>query len=206
MAKNLYLKIFKQNWEIIITLVLVAAVAALLTSALMTAEYEAKLKVLVIQKQRGQMDPYRAAQSAEFLANLLSKVIDSSSFRAHIQESDFAVPSEIFSGGARQIIDKWKQAVEAQVVGDTGILEIKAYAEKREQAAEIARAAAYVLVNSGQEYYGQDSEVEVRIIDDALVSDKPARPKTWRNMFLGALFGLVLGYLIGWVRESRQAV
>lgn len=204
MAKSLYLKIFKQNWEIIVTLVLVAAVAALLTSALMKTEYEAKLKVLVIQKQRGQMDPYRAAQSAEFLANLLSKVIYSSSFRAHIQESGFTVPQEIFSGGARQAIDKWEQAVEAKVLGDSGILEIKAYAGKKEQAAEIARAVAHVLVNNGPEYYGQDSEVEVRLIDDALVSDKPARPKTWRNMFLGALFGLILGYLIGWLRESRQ--
>lgn len=205
MANNFYFKVLKQNWEIVVTLILVAAVLSLIISALGQAEYEAKLKVLVIQKQRGQMDPYRAAQSAEFLANLLSKVIYSSSFRAHIQESTFNLPKDIFSGEPRQIIKKWKRAIGANVLGDTGILEIAAYAPKKEEAAEAARAVAYVFINFGQEYYGQDSEVEVRTIDDALVSEKPARPKIWRNVFLGGFFGLVAGYLISWLKGSRQS-
>lgn len=205
MTDNAYFKIFKRNWEIIVTLTLVVAVLSLIASAVMRPEYEAKLKVLVIQKQRGQMDPYRAAQSAEFLANLLSKVIYSSSFRAHVQESDFNLPHEIFSGSSRKIIKNWQNAVNAKVMGDTGILEIRAYAYQKDQAAEIARVVAYVLTSYGQEYYGHDSEVEIRMIDDALVSDKPARPKIWRNVFLGGLFGLICGYLVGWFRQSKKA-
>jgi len=205
MSENHYFKIFKQNWELIVTLFLVAAVISLAVSVLQTSEYEAKLRVLVIQSQRGQMDPYRAAQSAEFLANLLSKVIYSSSFRAHVQESSFNFDRSILSGSSRQVIDAWKNQISAKVVGDTGILEINAFSHNRDQATELARSVANVFVQYGQEYYGQDSEVQIRILDDALASDKPARPDLLRNLLLGAFLGLVLGYLIGWLRESRKS-
>jgi len=204
MTKNLYGKILKQNWELVVTLVLIASVIALAISVLQTSEYEAKLKVLVIQSQRGQMDPYRAAQSADFLANLLAKVVYSSSFRAHVQESGFGFDKSIFNGQAHNVISVWKKAVSTKAMGDTGILEISAYSHNRNQATELARAVANVFVQNGQEYYGQDSEVAIRILDDALVSDKPVRPSLGRNLFLGALAGFIFGYLIGWLRQTRK--
>lgn len=203
MSENHYLKVFKGSWELIVTLVLIATVASLAISVLRTSEYEAKLRILVIQSQRGQMDPYRAAQSAEFLANLLSKVIYSSSFRAHVQESDFNFDRGILNGSSKNIIDAWKNQISAKVVGDTGILEINAYSHNRDQATELARAVANVFVQNGQEYYGQDSEVQIRVLDDAMASDSPVRPNLLRNLFLGAFLGLALGYLIGWIRENR---
>jgi len=203
MSENHYLKVFKGNWELIVTLVLIATVISLAISVLQTSEYEAKLRVLVIQSQRGQMDPYRAAQSAEFLANLLSKVIYSSSFRAHVQESSFNFDRSILNGSSKNVIDAWKKQISVKVVGDTGILEINAFSHDRDQATELARSVANVFVQNGQEYYGQDSEVQIRVLDDALASDSPVRPNLWRNIILGAFLGLALGYFIGWIRENR---
>jgi len=203
MSENHYLKAFKGNWELIVTLVLIATVISLAISVLQTSEYEAKLRVLVIQSQRGQMDPYRAAQSAEFLANLLSKVIYSSSFRAHVQESSFNFDRSILNGSSKNVIDAWKKQISVKVVGDTGILEINAFSHDRDQATELARSVANVFVQNGQEYYGQDSEVQIRVLDDALASDSPVRPNLWRNIILGAFLGLALGYFIGWIRGNR---
>lgn len=203
MSENHYLKVFKGNWELIVTLVLIATVISLAISVLQTSEYEAKLRVLVIQSQRGQMDPYRAAQSAEFLANLLSKVIYSSSFRAHVQESSFNFDRSILNGSSKNVIDAWKKQISVKVVGDTGILEINAFSHDRDQATELARSVANVFVQNGQEYYGQDSEVQILVLDDALASDSPVRPNLWRNIILGAFLGLALGYFIGWIRENR---
>jgi len=203
MSENHYLKVFKGNWELIVTLVLIATVISLAISVLQTSEYEAKLRVLVIQSQRGQMDPYRAAQSAEFLANLLSKVIYSSSFRAHVQESSFNFDRSILNGSSKNVIDAWKKQISVKVVGDTGILEINAFSHDRDQATELARSVANVFVQNGQEYYGQDSEVQIRVLDDALASDSPVRPNLWRNIILGAFLGLALGYFIGWIRGNR---
>jgi len=203
MSENHYLKVFKGNWELIVTLVLIATVISLAISVLQTSEYEAKLRVLVIQSQRGQMDPYRAAQSAEFLANLLSKVIYSSSFRAHVQESSFNFDRSILNGSSKNVIDAWKKQISVKVVGDTGILEINAFSHDRDQATELARSVANVFVQNGQEYYGQDSEVQILVLDDALASDSPVRPNLWRNIILGAFLGLALGYFIGWIRGNR---
>ncbi len=187
-----YSKIFRKNWEIVALFIGVTVVLTLIISLLQPFQYEASTKILVIQKQEKNLDAYTATKSAERIGKNLSNIIFTSSFYNEVLEADKALADKF----PQDNIEKrkaWDKNVKADVIPETGILEVNVYDVDRQYAAKLVKTISYVLMNKGSEYHGGGSDVGFKIVDDVFLSKYPVRP----NIILNTSLALVLGFLLG---------
>jgi capsular polysaccharide biosynthesis protein len=187
-----YSKIFKKNWELVALIVGVAVVLALIVSLLQPFQYAANTKILIIQKQDKNLDAYTATKSAERIGKNLVNVLYTSSFYNEVIESSEDI-SNHFPADGQERRKAWKKNVKADVIPETGILEINVYDMDKAYATQLVKAISYVLVSKGSDYHGGGTDVEIKIVDDVLLSKYPVRP----NIALNAVLALVIGFLIG---------
>jgi capsular polysaccharide biosynthesis protein len=187
-----YSKIFRKNWEIVALFIGVTVVLALIISLLQPFQYEASTKILVIQKQEKNLDAYTATKSAERIGKNLSSIIFTSSFYNEVLEADKALADK-FPQDNIERRKAWEKNIKADVIPETGILEVNVYDVDRQYAAKLVKTISYVLMNKGSEYHGGGSDVELKIVDDVFLSKYPVRP----NIILNTSLALVLGFLLG---------
>ena len=60
-----YSNILKQNYKFVVAVILVVTILVLAVTAFATFKYQATTKILIIQKQSGNLDAYTATKSAE---------------------------------------------------------------------------------------------------------------------------------------------
>ncbi|OGY42248.1 MAG: hypothetical protein A2Y82_00505 [Candidatus Buchananbacteria bacterium RBG_13_36_9] len=202
--KNLqYSKILKENWEIIALLTGLAIVIALIISLVQPFQYAASTKILIIQKQEQNLDAYTATKSAERIGKNLADIIFTSSFYNEVIESNSNITNR-FPLDARERRKIWKKNIEANVIPESGILEIDVYDTDRNFATQLVRTISYVLVDKGSEYHGGGSGVEIKIVDDVLLSKYPMRPNIILNLVLALVIGLLFGSYAVILSESRK--
>ena len=199
-----YSKILKSNYKFIIATMLIVAVLALAITALQTFKYQATTRLLVIQKQVANLDAYTAAKSGERIAKNLAEVVYTSSFYDNVIDSNMNLKKE-FSDNETERRKEWQRDIEVNTVPETGLLAVSAYNANPEYAAQIARSIAFVLVNRGGEYHGGGPDVEIKIVDNVLVSKYPARPNVFLNLALGLLIGLVFSGAYAILKSAKKA-
>ena len=200
-----YSKILKNNWEIVALIIGVTIVLSLVFSILQPFKYQAATQILIIQKQVPNLDAYTATKSAEKIGKNLASIIYTSSFYNNVIESNVNIKNR-FPQNDIERRKAWKEDIEARVIPETGILEISVYDEDKNYAAQLVRTISYVLVNKGAEYHGGGEGVEIKIVDDVLLSKYPVKPNIILNAALAVVLGLVLGCAFVILRESRRAV
>lgn len=198
-----YSKILRKNWEIIALVVGISVVLALIVSLVSPFQYSATTKILIIQKQSGNLDAYTANKSAERIGQNLSNIINTSSFYNEVLAANSGLQSK-FPEDSVERMKLWDKNVKVNVIPETGILEINAYDTDRDFASQLVRAIAYVLVNKGAEYHGGGNDVEIKIVDDVFVSKYPVRPNIILNMGLAGIIGVALGCVFVILSESRK--
>ncbi len=157
-------------------------------------KYSAKSKLLVIQNTR-EVDPYTVSKSNEYLGNLFSQVIYSSSFYDLTLDSQYNIDRSYFTGSASRQQKIWKKTVKAKSLSNTGIIEMQVYHPDPYQAKQIALAVNDVLMNKNFNYQGMGDTVRVSVIDQPLISSYPTNPNPLTNFFLSIIFGLAFGFL-----------
>ena len=198
-----YSTILKKNWELIALITGLAVILALVISLLSPFQYSASTKILIIQKQEKNLDAYTATKSAERIGKNLVSIIFTSSFYNEVIESNSSISSK-FSADSTDRRKAWKKNIKADVIPESGILEIEVYDADRNFASQMVRTIAYVLVNKGSEYHGGGADVEIKVVDDVFLSKYPVRPNIVLNLVLALVIGILFGSYFVILNEARK--
>jgi len=198
-----YSKILSKNWELVALVTGLAIILALIVSLISPFQYSASTQILIIQKQEQNLDAYTATKSAEVIGKNLANIIFTSSFYNEVIESDSSI-SQKFLTDPTERRKAWKKNIEANIMPESGILEIKVYDNDRNFASQLVKTISYVLVNKGSEYHGGGTGVEIKLVDDVFISKYPVRPNIALNLVIALIFGILLGSYWVILRESRK--
>ena len=192
--RDFLLLIGRKKQTIFLIAMFFLAIAAVFTFV-QPLKYEAKSQLLVIQDYRAGTDSYTISKSNEFLSNILARVVKSDSFFFEVINSGFDINKNYYSGDERNRVKAWDDTVEANVVNDSGIIQISVYHKDGWQAKQIAEAINYVLKTKNSNYHGAGNDVKVKIIGNPIISKWPVKPNIALNIVLGLVFGFMVGFI-----------
>ncbi len=180
-----------KNIKVVILITLIAVLITLGISFLQTPKYESSTKLITVFNQ-GNIDPYTAGKTSDYISNILSEVIYSNSFIDSVFKSQFHL-KDTLGNNAETRAKNWKDMVKVQTKQNTGIINIDVYNTDRNQADQFSQAIAYTIINNGQLYYGTNDNVVIKVIDGPATTQNWAEPKIGRNAGLGLIAGLIVG-------------
>jgi len=181
------LHVLRRRWMTIAALVAVGLGVALVINWQMTPQYESKARVFIGLNLQNPSDAsgillqatYRAQSYADLAdsTELMNQVIDDLNLKM--------TPNEL--------ADK----ISAEVVTDTTLLDVSVRDEDPKVAQRIARAHAQRLTEYLTDLESPDdsgaSRIVARVTDQATYDPDPVSPRTWLNLAVGLIIGLLLG-------------
>lgn len=191
-----YFEIVSRDWRKLIVVGLIVVLLGLALTFVQPFLYRAAVSVYVVQKSSFSIDAYSASKSEERIANKLAQIIYSSTFMEQVMASGFRVDKDYLPSDEYKRRQKWAKMIEAVAPAGLSKLEIKVYHQEPEQALQFASAIAYILTSQKKEFIGIE-DVDLKLLDSALVSKYPVRPNVFLNLLLSVFVGLVAG--AGWV-------
>lgn len=198
MEFNEFLNLIKRKTQTIFTIIFVATMLIIVISLASSLKYSVSSRLLVIQDS-STSDVYSLSRSNEYLGNLFSQVVYSSSFYDQVLSSRYNVEKGYFSGDYGQQLKKWRKTVSTKTQGDTGIIEVNVYHPQVAEAKKIALAVNDILINNNKDYQGSQN-VKVKILDQPLASSYPTKPNVVINVaatiFLAFIFSLFYIYML----------
>ena len=192
MSDSHYANAILVGWKRILLFGIITGLFGTGLSFLFPLEYSSSMRLLIIQKQLNQADPYTAIRASERIADNLGQIIYTTSFFDKVMNAKFNVDKTVFSSDALKRRNQWNRMITTQVIRDSGLLAVSVYHADKEQATQIARAIAFVLTTEGWQYVG-GGDLQIRLVDDPIESRFPVRP----NIPANALAGFVLGIMVG---------
>lgn len=198
-----YTKSIQKNWEIVALITGIALVATLVIAVISPFKYMATSKILIIQNQLANLDAYTSTKSAEKIGKNLTEVVASTTFYDEVVKANPRIALE-FSQDEVERRKEWKKDVEAEIVPETGILNISAYNTDKKLAAELAQTVTMVLINKGRDYHGGGDSVTMKVIDNVYVGKYPVRPNLPMNLAFAIVLGLVSGSVFVVLQEARE--
>ncbi len=204
---NKYWLTIKESWPFLALLISILTVLSFIISAAQTPKYRSEATMLIIQDQKGSMDAYTAARSAETISSLLSDMIYTSSFFERVMDSKFGVENN-FSQSPDDQEKQWRKTVSTQLANNSGVLKIIVTDPSRNQADKITRAIASVLTFQGDIYHGGGDTVKIKMIDSPKTSEQPVEPSIIANTisaFLLALFLAAIYVLFSGLQKQSVA-
>lgn len=178
----------KKRRAIVVSIVLTTIVVVGIVTFIQPLKYSVKSRLLISQNLTGS-DPYTVSKSNQYLSNLFSQVVYSSSFFNLVDNAGFNIDNSYFGDDYKKQMRIWKKTVEARSIGDTGILEIYIYHPNTYQAQQISLAVNQVLISQSSNYQKGGDQVFISVIDQPLTSSYPVKP----NIILNGIFALLLG-------------
>ncbi len=180
-----------KNIKAVIYITIVALLISLIVSFVQPPKYKSSAKLLIVFNQEN-MDTYTAAKTSNYLANLLSEVVYSSSFIDNTFKAGFNLNDNLgVDAESRQ--KSWKKMVQVKTKQDQGIIFIDVLNADRNQANQFAQAISFTLMNKHALYHGSGSKVEIKMIESPITSKDLAQPKIFNNLLVGFAGGLMLG-------------
>jgi len=167
--------------------------AAMLVSFLQPLKYSAESQVLVVPDYQKTSDPYQISRTNEYLSSLLAQVTYSSSFFEATVKPDYQIDTAYFGDTAKKRMTSWRNTIKVKPINDSGAISVKVYHTDKQQAEKLVRAINYNLITKNNYYHGLGDKVTLKVIDEPLVSNWPAKP----NLPLNFGLAIVLGVLIG---------
>lgn len=192
---NIYLNILKKYWHLFLLLTVFITVSSFGVSVVQKPEYKSEVKLLVIQNQGQRLDAYTAARSAQTIGEVISKMVYTSSFFDRVLTSQFDIEDD-FGTDLEDRREKWEDRVRVRLSDETGSVQIKVYHEDRKQAEQIAFGIAHTMINYGEHYHGGGSQIEIKMVDMPVTSEKTVRPNILLNTVAGLGLGLLLSIVI----------
>ncbi len=179
---------------------LVSAVAGAGLSLLFPLRYSSTMRLLIIQKQLSEADPYTAMKASERISDNLGQIIYTTSFFGKVMDDKYNIDKSIFSTDEIKRRRQWSDMIATSVIRGTGMLQVTVYHKDPAQAKLISQAVANVLISEGWTYVG-GGDLQIKLVDEPLLSRWPVKP----NIPINAFMGLVLGVLAGAGRSIAEA-
>jgi capsular polysaccharide biosynthesis protein len=193
MTQPNYGKILLNGWRQILVFGLIAFFCAVGLSFTQKLKYSSTVRMLIIQPSVLNVDPYTAIRGAEQVGNSLAQVVYTTDFfKKTTTASEFSIDPTYFPDNDAKRRKLWGQMVSVRVENGTGLLNITVYHPEKEQATQIAQAIAYVMTTDGANYVGGNA-LQIRLVDEPLVSRFPVKPNLLVNGFTGLFLGLLFG-------------
>ncbi|MCX6800533.1 MAG: hypothetical protein NT091_05310 [Candidatus Falkowbacteria bacterium] len=189
---NTIWQIITTKWRDILNVTLLACILASIITVVQPLKYRSSMNLLVIQEGTVNLDYYTASKSTQYLSDILTQVIYSSSFFDNVMNSGFKINNN-FSTDEQKRKKEWAKTVDAAAMKDTGIISVDAYSTDRNQVEQIVQAVSYILKTKNSEYHGSGDSVKVKIIDQPITTNWPVRPNLFSNLAIGAITGLFVG-------------
>jgi len=201
-----YGKILMKGWRRIFLFGVLALVLATGLSFIQPLQWSSNVRLLIIQPSSLGYDPYTAIRAAERIGDNLAQVVYTTDYFGKVLDDRTAIDRAYFNLNEAKRRKQWGRMVNVVVERGTGLLNITVYHQDKAQATEIARAIAEVMTKEGANYVGGGA-LQIRLVDDPLVSRFPVKPNILANAFtglvLGALFGVL--YVIATDKSRRNA-
>jgi len=196
MNKNITIEDIIARRQLIVATMVIFALIAFTVSVVLPAKYQSDISVIVVQEQASEkVDAFSATKSAEFLSNIFTRVIYTTSFFSDVQNAPFDVRRN-FSHDSEEREKEWKKFISVNKVNNTGIINISVINESRKTAEETAKAVAYILTTDSEKYHGGGERVTVRLIDGPNTPTRPTLPRILPNTLVGAILGFVLSIVL----------
>jgi capsular polysaccharide biosynthesis protein len=191
-SESHYAYVITRNWKKVVLFGLAAAIVGAGLSFLFPLQYSSTLRLLIIQKQLSQADPYTAIKASERIADNLGQIVYTTSFFDKVLEAGFNVDKSVFKTDDTKRRRQWRTMIDTQVIRGSGMLAVTVYHQDPEQASQIAQAIAFVLTTEGWEYVG-GGDLQVKLVDEPLNSRYPVKPNVPANAFMGFVLGIMAG-------------
>jgi len=191
MEKINYFKVLRLRKGKILFITLAVFVLSIGLSLIQPLKYSCSTRFLVIQKSAADLDVYSAIRSAERISGNLGQVIHTTSFFQKVLATPYNIDKNIFSNDEIKKRKQWNKMIKTRVYRETGMLEVIVYHQNPEEAVQFSKAVAYVLTTQSSEYFGS-SDIEIKVVDNPLLSRYPVKP----NILINAFMGLVIGFLL----------
>ncbi|HTK05102.1 MAG TPA: hypothetical protein VL500_05950 [Candidatus Eisenbacteria bacterium] len=199
-----YLYSLARGWKQVLAFALVTAVAGMGISFLFPLQYSSSMRMLIIQKELNGVDPYTAIKASERISDNLAQIVYTTSFFDKVMGAKFNIDQSVFKTEESKKRKQWRDMIETRVIRDSGMLSVTVYHTDPKQAEQISRAIAFVLTTDGWQYIGGGS-LDIKLVDEPLVSRYPVRPNVPANAFMGFILGIIAGtgyVLLGARRHS----
>jgi capsular polysaccharide biosynthesis protein len=187
-----YLYALARGWKQVLLFALVTAFAGAGLSFLFPLQYSSSLRMLIIQKQLSQADPYTVIKASERISDNLAQIVYTTSFYDKVMEAKFNIDKSVFKTEESKKRRQWRDMIETRVVRGSGMLVVTVYHVDPKQAEQISRAIAFVLTTEGWQYIG-GGDLDVKLVDEPLLSRFPVRPNIPANAFMGFVLGVIAG-------------
>lgn len=183
-----YILHLARSWKTMALVGLLVATMSGAITALFPLEYRAETQVFILSRTPAGVDPFTLAKTAERIGANLAQIVYTSSFfdRVMLIARD-QVNKEQFGADDREQRKNWRKTVDVGVVPGTGFLRVAAFHKDPRQAGVIAQAIVSTLVDKGWEYVG--GEVQIKAVDNVVLSRFPVRPNILLNMVIGFIIG-----------------
>lgn len=190
-----YLKILRQRWLSITFCALITVLVAVGLTALQTPQYASNARLFV---STSQTDDSQLLQGGQFSAQRVKSYADLVTSRelANRVISDLGLDTS-----PATLSDK----VSAEVVVDTVNLELTVTDTDAHEAQRLAQSYAEQLSDLVRELEttpGEDAPIKATIVDSASYSAAPVSPQPVRNLGLGLVLGLMLGFGLAVLRSA----
>lgn len=184
--------IWRRRWLVAAT-VLAAAVVAGLVSLALPKVYETSSKLLITQGS--QSTPFDSIQAAQVTARTYSDVLSS----PNVAE---LVAQKLRNGVTRAQVEA---DVSVSPVAETQLLEIRAQADTRPEAKELADTYAEVFIDYARTALGPTTDARLALADPAPLPTNPARPRPLLYILLASLLATPLGVALALLRERLDS-
>ena len=190
-----YLRIMRRRWKLIVSCLVVATAVAAAVTFQMTPQYASTARLFVSTTPSNTGEAYTGSLfSAQRVTSYADLATGQELSSRVITENDLDLePAEL------------AERIEATVVPETVILELKVTDPDPKQAQLLTQAVAAELTDYVAELEtppGADQPVlKASVVDPAILPTSPESPKPVRNLGLAAILGLLLGLGLAVLRE-----
>jgi len=195
------IKIIKQRKWLVFWLTVFGAVLFFDLLVIQPPKYKAGSSILVVQKQIEGQDIYSISKSAQYICQVLKEGIYSDSFFDKVIKSPYQIRTNDFPEKLKERRKEWQKNIEVKIVRDLGLIEINVFYINKEKTENLSIAITNVLKDNHDFYHGSGENVELKILDNTLVSEKPVTINLWLGTFLGGLLGFCSSLF--WIFRKR---
>lgn len=178
---KLVLVLWRKAWAIILSAIIVGAIAFGFTYNFIEPEYQASIKVYVnntSQSNTGVVSQSELTVAKQLVQTYIVTLKSRTTLDAIIKQSGVNYTNEEISN-----------MITASAIDSTEVFEVKVTSKDAKEAAEIANTIADVLPSRITQIVDNSS---VKIIDYAIIDNEPISPSYVKNVAIGALAGVVV--------------
>lgn len=203
-SKQIFQTISKKKWLVLWTTLLGAFLFFDFT-VINPPQYKANSRVLVIQEQVAGQDIYAISKSAQYISKVLKEGIYSDTFFDKAIASSDSLNNENFPKKTKERREAWEENIEVAIERDLGIMSINTYRSDKEEARQLSLAVTETLVNNHKFFHGADKNIELKVLDYSLASNRPVMLRLWIITLIGAILGFSAGVFWAFKKEEKEA-